>query len=181
MKKLSMIAIGMILFGGVTLSGNGSIVDAAETITSQASINILSGPLSMTKAGDIDFGEIKITGEEHQIKNGEDISVQFSDYRGTGEEGFELQVKSDNAFENKGLNLTLIPKEINVTQGTSLPPFFEVTDEFHVVAKGEQGVIEGGATDYDLTLGTSLLVNKQVRAGNYQTTLTWDLSATPNE
>lgn len=179
MKKLTMVTIGMSILGGTVLGGFAPEIGAAETASSQANINILGGELSITKAEDIDFGEIKIDGKDH-TKDGNDISVTFSDYRGSAAEGFELKVKSDNAFANKGLNIELTPKSINDKQGT-IGAKFELTDEFNQLVSADKDAITGEATDYDLLVGTHLSASKKAKAGTYQTILTWDLSATPTE
>lgn len=179
MKKLTMVTIGISILGGTVLGGFAPAIEAAETATSQANINILGGELSITEAEDIAFGEIKIDGKDH-TKDGNDISVKFSDYRGSAAEGFELKVKSDNAFANKGLNLELTPKSINNEQGT-IGAKFELTDEFNQLVSGDKDMITGEATDYDLLVETQLIASKKAKAGAYQTILTWDLSATPNE
>ncbi|CAD5896748.1 conserved exported hypothetical protein [Carnobacterium maltaromaticum] len=179
MRKTSIITIGMSILGGIVLGSFAPTIEAASLENSQASVNILGGDLSMTEVDDINFDDIEIDGKDH-INDGNDISIKFSDYRGSAAEGFELKVKSDKSFANKGLLLELSPKSINNEQAI-IASRFELTDEFHQVAVGEKEVISGEATDYDMAVGTHLFADKTTKAGTYQTVLTWDLSATPNE
>lgn len=179
MRKIILTLVGLSILGGTTLGGFALNVQAVETINSQANVSILGGPLSINGIEEMNFGNIELNGKD-QIKTGDSISVTFSDYRGSNNEGFELTVKSDSAFDNKGLNLKLNPTASSDSQVT-LAPEFEVTNELHQVVIGEQEKLKGTATDYDVTVGNELIAAKSAKAGSYQSILTWNLTATPNE
>lgn len=97
MRKTILTLVGLSILGGTTLGGFALNVQAVETINSQANVSILGGPLSINGIEEMNFGNIELNGKD-QIKTGDSISVTFSDYRGSNNEGFELTVKSDSAL-----------------------------------------------------------------------------------
>ncbi|MDH5040276.1 WxL domain-containing protein [Enterococcus faecalis] len=185
MKKsiLSTIAVLGLTFGGGAINSYAAEANPTAELTSEASLTIQPGILSLDAVSNFNFGELTIqdVAESDQTLTGTPEITKVSDYRGPNESGWMLSLKlSDIKNENNvklqsaKLNLatTRAKGDATVTATTTIDAG---TTEPTLVASAS-GTTGLAANEFDLSNTTLTFPKQNINSGRYRGTVTWVLT-----
>ncbi|EOH86195.1 WxL domain-containing protein [Enterococcus villorum] len=185
MKKsiiFMLLGSGVGLFGGVQ---NAFAVEANPTaeLTSEASLNIQAGILSLDRVSNFDFGtlSIKDIADSDQSLTSTPETTMISDYRGPNDSGWMLTAQL-SAIENENsvkiqsaqLNLAATVAQGDAAIGTIPAIDAGATDPTLVAtANGTTGLAENA---FDFTATTLTFPKQNINSGQYSGVVTWTLT-----
>lgn len=156
------------------------------SMTSQATITIEQGILSLDQVTNFDFGTTSIkdiaTGDQ-VLTTATNEATSITDYRGPNEAGWQLTAqlsKMTNAANNElvnakvTLNGSIDSGDASLVSGTEL--MVGATDPTLIAsANGTTGL---AINDFDFTSATLTIPKQNINSGAYSGTITWTLSNT---
>ncbi|TPR59564.1 WxL domain-containing protein [Enterococcus sp. OL5] len=156
------------------------------SMTSQATITIEQGILSLDQVTNFDFGTTSIkdiaTGDQ-VLTTATNEATSITDYRGPNEAGWQLTAqlsKMTNAANNElvnakvTLNGSIDSGDAFLVSGTEL--MVGATDPTLIAsANGTTGL---ATNDFDFTSATLTIPKQNINSGAYSGTITWTLSNT---
>lgn len=176
---------------GISLALSPVMAFAAEanptaSMTSQATITIEQGILSLDQVTNFDFGTTSIkdiaTGDQ-VLTTATNEATSITDYRGPNEAGWQLTAqlsKMTNAANNElvnakvTLNGSIDSGDASLVSGTEL--MVGATDPTLIAsANGTTGL---AINDFDFTSATLTIPKQNINSGAYSGTITWTLSNT---
>lgn len=176
---------------GISMALSPVLAFAAEanptaSMTSQATITIEQGILSLDQVTNFDFGTTSIkdiaTGDQ-VLTTATNEATSITDYRGPNEAGWHLTAqlsKMTNAANNElvnakvTLNGSIDSGDASLVSGTEL--MVGATDPTLIAsANGTTGL---AINDFDFTSATLTIPKQNINSGAYSGTITWTLSNT---
>lgn len=176
---------------GISLALSPVMAFAAEanptaSMTSQATITIEQGILSLDQVTNFDFGTTSIkdiaTGDQ-VLTTATNEATSITDYRGPNEAGWQLTAqlsKMTNAANNElvnakvTLNGSIDSGDASLVSGTEL--MVGATDPTLIAsANGTTGL---AINDFDFTSAILTIPKQNINSGAYSGTITWTLSNT---
>lgn len=176
---------------GISLALSPVLAFAAEanptaSMTSQATITIEQGILSLDQVTNFDFGTTSIkdiaTGDQ-VLTTATNEATSITDYRGPNEAGWQLTAqlsKMTNAANNELVNAkvtfngSIDSGDASLVSGTEL--MVGATDPTLIAsANGTTGL---AINDFDFTSATLTIPKQNINSGAYSGTITWTLSNT---
>lgn len=176
---------------GISMALSPVLAFAAEanptaSMTSQATITIEQGILSLDQVTNFDFGTTSIkdiaTGDQ-VLTTATNEATSITDYRGPNEAGWQLTAqlsKMTNAANNElvnakvTLNGSIDSGDASLVSGTELT-VGETDPTLIASANGTTGL---ATNDFDFTSATLTIPKQNVNSGAYSGTITWTLSNT---
>ncbi|EPH61773.1 hypothetical protein D932_02785 [Enterococcus casseliflavus 14-MB-W-14] len=185
-KKVLMLGLVGMGLGMVPTAAAAAEANPTASMTSQATLTIEQGILSLDQVTNFDFGTTSVkdiaTGDQ-VLSTAANEATSITDYRGPNQAGWQLTAqlsKMTNAANNElvnakvTLNGSIDSGDASLVSGTEL--MVGATDPTLIAsANGTTGL---ATNDFDFTSATLTIPKQNVNSGAYSGTITWTLSNT---
>lgn len=185
-KKAVMLGLVGMGLGMAPTAAAAAEANPTASMTSQATLTIEQGILSLDQVTNFDFGTTSVkdiaTGDQ-VLSTAANETTSITDYRGPNQAGWQLTAqlsKMTNAANNElvnakvTLNGSIDSGDASLVSGTELT--VGATDPTLIAsANGTTGL---ATNDFDFTSATLTIPKQNVNSGAYSGTITWTLSNT---
>lgn len=185
-KKAVMLGLVGMGLGMAPTAAAAAEANPTASMTSQATLTIEQGILSLDQVTNFDFGTTSVkdiaTGDQ-VLSTAANEATSITDYRGPNQTGWQLTAqlsKMTNAANNElvnakvTLNGSIDSGDASLVSGTEL--MVGATDPTLIAsANGTTGL---ATNDFDFTSATLTIPKQNVNSGAYSGTITWTLSNT---
>lgn len=185
-KKAVMLGLVGMGLGMAPTAAAAAEANPTASMTSQATLTIEQGILSLDQVTNFNFGTSsiqEIATDEQVIQTTSNEVTSITDYRGPNQAGWQLTAqlsKMTNAANNElvnakvTLNGSIDSGDASLVSGTEL--MVGATDPTLIAsANGTTGL---ATNDFDFTSATLTIPKQNVNSGAYSGTITWTLSNT---
>lgn len=185
-KKAVMLGLVGMGLGMAPTAAAAAEANPTASMTSQATLTIEQGILSLDQVTNFDFGTTSVkdiaTGDQ-VLSTAANETTSITDYRGPNQAGWQLTAqlsKMTNAANNElvnakvTLNGSIDSGDASLVSGTELT--VGATDPTLIAsANGTTGL---ATNDFDFTSATLTIPKQNINSGAYSGTITWTLSNT---
>ncbi|MDO7872743.1 MAG: WxL domain-containing protein [Enterococcus casseliflavus] len=185
-KKAVMLGLVGMGLGMAPTAAAAAEANPTASMTSQATLTIEQGILSLDQVTNFDFGTTSVkdiaTGDQ-VLSTAANETTSITDYRGPNQAGWQLTAqlsKMTNAANNElvnakvTLNGSIDSGDASLVSGTEL--MVGATDPTLIAsANGTTGL---ATNDFDFTSATLTIPKQNINSGAYSGTITWTLSNT---